>query len=111
MAVTDPARMRRADLGHPDVCTVFAYHKAFNPDFVPELRVGCETAGIGCVDCKKRLSAVLNDLLEPMRERRAIYQADPKLVFDILKSGTERAREEARKTMSQVREAMCLNYF
>ena len=111
MAVTDPARMRRNDLGHPDVCTVFEYHKAFNPDFVPELRKECETAGIGCVDCKKSLSAVMNDLLEPMRERRAPYQANPKLVDEILLDGTRRAREEAQKTMADVRDAMCLNYF
>ncbi|MHB0997720.1 MAG: tryptophan--tRNA ligase [Armatimonadota bacterium] len=111
MAVTDPARMRRTDLGHPDVCTVYAYHKAFNPDFVPELRTQCETAGIGCVDCKKRLAAKMNEILDPMRERRAKYEANPKLVDEILLAGTERAREEARKTMAEVRDAMCLNYF
>ena len=111
LAVTDPARMRRNDLGHPDVCTVFEYHKAFNPDFVPELRVQCETAGIGCVDCKKRLSAVMNNILEPMRERREKYDANPKLVDEILQDGTDRARAEAKKTMAEVRDAMCLNYF
>lgn len=111
MAVTDPARMRRSDLGHPDVCTVFAYHKAFNAEFVPELRTACETAAIGCVDCKKRLTAALNGLLEPMRERRARYEANPALVDDILRSGTERAKQEGAATMSDVREAMKLNYF
>lgn len=111
MAITDPARMRRTDLGHPDVCTVYAYHKAFNPGFVEELRPACETAEIGCVDCKKRLSASLNDLLGPMRERRAKYEASPKLVDEILMKGTERAREEGAKTLAEVREAMCLNYF
>lgn len=111
MAVTDPARMRRNDLGHPDVCTVYAYHKVFNPDFVPELRVQCETAAIGCVDCKERLSAAMNAILAPMRERRAKYDANPKLVDEILIDGTARARVEAKKTMAEVREAMCLNYF
>jgi len=111
MAITDPARMRRADLGHPDVCTVFAYHKVFNPGFVKELRKECETAGIGCVDCKKRLSAEINALLEPMRERRSKYLAKPKLVDEILIAGTERAREEGAKTMAEVREAMQLDYF
>jgi len=111
MAITDPARMRRHDKGHPDVCTVFAYQKAFNPDFVPELRKECETAGIGCVDCKKRLSDALNDLLEPTRERRAKYEANPGLVDEILKAGTARAREEGRRTMADVREAMHLDYF
>lgn len=111
MAVTDPARMRRMDPGHPDVCTVYAYHKAFNEGFVPELRKECETAGIGCVDCKKRLAACINDLLEPMRERRAKYEARPELVDEILRAGTERARREGAKTMAEVREAMHLDYF
>jgi tryptophanyl-tRNA synthetase len=111
MAITDPARMRRSDLGHPDVCTVFAYHKVFNPDFVAELRPACETAGIGCVDCKKRLTVALNALLEPMRERRAKYTANPKLIDEILAAGTEHTREEAAKTMAEVRDAMCMNYF
>ena len=111
MAVTDPARMRRGDLGHPNVCAVFAYHKAFNSSFVPELRKECETAGIGCVDCKKRLAAVLNDLLEPMRERRAKYKANPGLVEEILRAGTARAIEEGRRTIAEVREAMHLDYF
>lgn len=111
MAVTDPARMRRTDPGHPEVCTVYAYHKAFNPDFVAELTPACESAGIGCVDCKKRLAAVLNDLLEPMRARRAKYDANPALVNEILMAGTERARQEGAKTMDDVRSAMCLDYF
>ncbi len=110
-AITDPARMRRDDLGHPDVCTVYAYHKVFNPGFVEELRPQCETAGIGCVDCKKRLTAEINALLEPMHERRAKYVAKPKLVDEILIAGTERARAAARETMAQVREAMQIDYF
>ncbi len=111
MAITDPARMRRNDLGHPNVCTVFTYHKAFNSTFVPELKKECETAGIGCVDCKKRLASALNGLLDPIRERRAKYEADPKLLDEILSAGTARAREEGRKTMADVREAMHLDYF
>jgi len=111
MAVTDPARQRRTDPGHPEVCTVYAYHKAFNPEFVPELTGACKAAEIGCVDCKKRLAVAINNLLEPMRERRAIYEARPDLVNDILKAGTKRACEEGEKTMSEVRKAMCLDYF
>ncbi len=111
MAVTDPARQLRTDPGHPEVCTIFAYHKVFNPDIVADLDEQCKTASIGCVDCKKRLSAVLNALLEPMRERRAKYVADPKLVDEILIEGTKRARAEGAKTVADVREAMHLDYF
>lgn len=111
MAVTDPARMRRTDPGHPSVCTIFAYHKVFNPEVVADLSKECKNASIGCVDCKKRLANVINSFLEPMRERRAKYEANPRLVDDILIAGTERAREEGRKTMELVREAMHLDYF
>ncbi len=111
MAVTDPARMKRTDLGHPDVCTVFAYHKVFNPDEVPEIRQACETAAIGCVECKKRLAAKINALLEPMRERRIPYEQNPKLVDEILIEGTEKTRQIAKQTMSEVREAMQIDYF
>lgn len=111
MAVTDPARQRRTDPGHPDVCTVYAYHKAFNSDFIPELRKECEVAGIGCVECKKRLAAAINDLLEPMRARRAKYESNPRLVDEILMAGTSHARQIGEQTMAEVREAMHLDYF
>lgn len=111
MAVTDPARMRRTDKGHPEVCTIFQYQKVFNPGYVEQLKHECENAEIGCVACKKHLSTVLNDLLEPMRERRAPYKENPKLIDEILLDGTARAREEAKKTMADVRDAMCLDYF
>lgn len=111
MAVTDPARIKREDLGHPEVCTVFQYHKVFNALEVPEIKEACETATIGCVDCKKRLAAKLNAFLEPMRERRVQYEQNPKLVDEILIEGTERARVAARETMSEVREAMQIDYF
>ncbi|MDN5360996.1 MAG: tryptophanyl-tRNA synthetase [Moorella sp. (in: firmicutes)] len=110
-AVTDPARIRATDPGHPDICTVFAYHGAFNKPVTPEIEESCKKGAIGCVACKKRLTATLNALLEPMRARRARYEANPKLVEEILMAGTERARVVARETMAQVREAMKISYF
>lgn len=111
MAVTDPARIKREDLGHPDICTVFQYHKVFDPKIVPEIRESCETARIGCVDCKKRLANTINAFLEPMHERRQKYLANPKLVDEILIEGTERARRVGHETMEEVREAMQIDYF
>ena len=110
-AVTDPARIRKDDPGHPEVCTVFSYHKEFNPGFVAELEPTCRAGGIGCVDCKKRLAAALNELLDPIREKRAYYDAHPDEVDDILKTGTARAVEEGAKTLSEVKDAMHINYF
>ncbi|MEO0094046.1 MAG: tryptophan--tRNA ligase, partial [candidate division WOR-3 bacterium] len=110
-AVTDPARIHAKDPGHPEVCNVFTYQKAFNPKFIPELEENCRAGKIGCVACKKVLISALNELLEPIRTRRKEYEKDRDLITQILVQGTKRASEEAKKTMALVREAMKINYF
>ncbi|MNI35898.1 Tryptophan--tRNA ligase [compost metagenome] len=110
-AVTDPARLRKNDPGHPDICPIFAYHRAFLPLEAGDIREACERGSIGCTACKARITEGLQELYAPMRERRAYYAARPKLMDEILISGTERARKIARETLSEVREAMSLNYF
>lgn len=110
-AKTDPARIRKDDPGHPEVCTVFEYHKAFNQEEVPEIEESCKSGTIGCVACKKNLANNINELLDPMRERRAKYEENPKLVDEILIAGTKKARKIAKATMQEVREAMNLDYF
>lgn len=109
--VTDPARKRRHDPGNPDVCPVFDFHKIFSPPAVIE-RVNreCRTAEIGCVECKKLMAAHLNEFLDPIRERRKPLEADPQRVWDILESGTEKARAAAQETMQEVRSAMNLSH-
>lgn len=110
-ATTDPARVHKNDPGHPDICPIYAYHRAFRRGEAPEIREGCESGSMGCSACKQLISTALDQLIEPMRERRAYYAARPKVVQDILMTGTERARNIAQETMKEVREAMCLNYF
>lgn len=110
-AVTDPARVRKHDPGHPEVCPIYAYHKVFEPSGVAEIHEACERGSIGCSECKHRLESSLNTLLEPMRERRSRYTGIPRTVDEILIEGTRRAREVARETVSEVREAMGLDYF
>ncbi len=110
-AVTDPARIRKDDPGHPEVCTVFEYHKAFNEDKVEEIEENCRAGKIGCVACKNNLSSAINNLLDPMRERRVKYLNNPRLVDDILLEGTRKSREIAGETINEVKEAMHLNYF
>ena len=110
-AVTDPARIRKDDPGHPEVCTVFAYHQAFNQEETPEIAEACRAGKIGCVACKKNLAQVINSLLEPMRERRVPYQNNPALIDDILREGTRKARNVAIETMKEVKAAMHLDYF
>jgi tryptophanyl-tRNA synthetase len=107
--VTDPARMKRTDPGNPDVCNVYSMHKIFSPaEEVEMVNVECRRAGIGCVDCKKRLAANLNTHLEPFRARRAELASRPGDVQDVLIDGGKRARAIAQKTMEEVREAIQL---
>jgi tryptophanyl-tRNA synthetase len=110
-AVTDPARIRKNDLGHPEVCTVFEYHQVFNSSEVDQIEIHCRAGAIGCVNCKKNLAKCLDNLLQPMRERRQPYIDHPDLVKDILRDGTLRARKVAQATMQEVREAMGISYF
>lgn len=110
-AKTDPERIRKDDPGHPEVCTVFEYHKAFNLEEVPEIEESCKAGTIGCVACKKNLANKINNLLDPMREERSKYDNNPILVDEILLDGTRRAREIAKETMKEVRTAMYLDYF
>lgn len=110
-AITDPARIHAFDPGHPEVCNVFTYQKAFNSKFVPELEENCRAGKIGCVACKKTLINALNELLEPIRIRRKKYEKDRDLINQILRQGTKRAQEEAKATMALVRAAMKINYY
>jgi tryptophanyl-tRNA synthetase len=107
--VTDPARKLRTDPGNPDVCNVYTMHKILSPqDEVAMINVECRRAGIGCVDCKKRLAENMNKNLEPFRARRAEIAKNPDTVWDVLHAGAARARAIAEKTMADVREAVQL---
>jgi tryptophanyl-tRNA synthetase len=110
-AVTDPARIRKTDPGHPEICPIFTYQKTFNPNGVGDIEVACKSGKIGCSECKQRIARRINDILEPIRERRAIYQRHPKRIDEILIAGTQRARSIAKETMHEVREAMGIQYF
>lgn len=107
---TDPNRIRADIPGRVEGNPVFIYHDAFNPnvDEVNELKERYRAGKVGDVEVKRKLAAALNNFLEPLRERRAQYEAKPSLVEDVLIAGTERARAEARATMELVRDAMGL---
>ena len=111
-AVTDPARIKKDDLGNPDVCMVAYYHKLFSTeDACKKCCEECRQGQRGCVACKRELAANIIEFLRPMREKRAYYEAHPEEVDKILKEGTERARKTAKETIKKVKEAMKLNYF
>jgi tryptophanyl-tRNA synthetase len=105
--VTDPARVRRSDPGNPDVCPVGDLHKIFsNSATMDKVNAGCRSAGIGCIECKGWAADALVQLLNPMQERRRKFEENPRLAWDILEAGTERAGKAAAETMDDVRAAM-----
>ena len=111
-AVTDPKRIKKDDLGNPDVCMVAYYHKLFTDENECEnICKECRAGQRGCVACKKELIENINKFLDPIREKRKYYEEHPELVDEILINGTEKAQKEAEKVMQEVRKAMKLDYF
>jgi len=108
---TDPARVRRTDVGNPDKCPVWQLHQVYsNEDTKHWVQQGCRSARIGCIECKQPvIDAVLAEQT-PMRERAQLYLDDPTLVRTIISDGCEKARKLAAETMRDVREAMGLIY-
>ncbi len=107
-AVTDPQKVRRNDPGRPEVCLVFEYHKKFNPGEINEIESGCRSGALGCVDCKLKCTAKINEFLEPIIERRKQYENRKDDVLDILLDGEKKARNTAAATMDEVHKVMNL---
>jgi len=119
---TDPEHINLNDPGHVEGNAVFTYLDAFStdedfkkfwPDYqnLDELKDHYRRGGLGDMKCKKFLNQILNQFLEPMRQRRAEFEKDIPEIYNILRKGTEQAREVAAQTMDEVRRAMQINYF
>ncbi len=119
---TDPLHVNLSDPGHVEGNAVFTYLDAFSTDedfalFWPEyqnldeLKEHYTRGGLGDMKCKKFLNEVINKMLEPMRKRRHELEQDIPAIYDILRKGSEDAREVGANTMAEVREAMRINYF
>jgi tryptophanyl-tRNA synthetase len=106
--VTDPARVRKTDKGHPEVCVVYAFHKHFSAAEYGAIGEDCRRAAVGCVACKKRLTARMMEALSPIREKREDLLRNPSYIEAVLEQGARRARREAEKNINKVREAMRL---
>jgi len=106
-AATDPARVRRTDAGDPDKCNVFTLHKFFSPEArQAEVRKGCTSAGIGCIECKKWLLEGIKADFEGIRARRTELLAKPEAIDEILADGACRARKVAAQTVALVRDRL-----
>jgi tryptophanyl-tRNA synthetase len=107
---TDPTRIHASDPGHVEGNPLFAYHALFNPNAaeVEDFKLRYRAGKVGDVELKQRLAEVLNHYLAPLRQRRADFVAQPKLLMEILETGTERARRIARQTFEEVQDCMGL---
>src|SRR5574344_995512 len=119
---TDPTHLRVEDSGHIEGNTVFTYLDAFCEDkdfqkYLPEyknleeLKSHYKRGGLGDVKIKRFLNDILEDILNPIRERRDKNKKDIPYIYKILKQGTEIARKKAKKTLLEMKEAMKINYF
>lgn len=106
LMITDPARIRKTDPGNPAVCVVHKFHRIYNDHLLEGLEADCRAGNIGCVACKKQLSAALEQALGPVRERREQVLSRKGYIEDILRDGAEKARAAAAATMKEVREAI-----
>ena len=111
-AVTDPNRIKKDDLGNPDICMVSYYHKLFtNSEDVKSICEECKAGKRGCVACKKQLAKNIIEYLKPIKEKRSYYEQHLEEVDKILMEGTEKARKTAKETMKKVKKTMKLDYF
>lgn len=112
---TDPTRIRATDPGHVEGNPVFIYLDAFGKEDdkaqITKFKDQYTKGQVGDIEVKKYLVKVLNNLLDPIRKKRAEYEAQPQLIEKILKEGTEKTRAEAQKTLTEVKKAMKLDYF
>ena len=104
-AITDRSRIRRDDPGHPDDCEVaFKYWQVFgDPKTVNTVKCECEQGTRGCADCKRQLACVVNEQLREFREKRKYYEAHVDEVHKIIQTGSAKARSEAQKVLTEVR--------
>lgn len=112
---TDPKRIKPADPGTVEGNPVFTYLDALAPESeksqIGDFKKRYKTGQVGDVEVKKYLAKILNEFLNPIRNKRSEYEKQPELIDNILKDGIEKTRKEAEKTMLEVRKAMKLNYF
>lgn len=103
--ITDADKVRLGDPGHPEVCTVFSYHKTFNAEEVPQLEADCRSGALPCGTCKVNLAGKLNEVLTPLRDRKKEIDAQPERIDALLEEGAVRARAVAAATLQRAKKA------
>ncbi len=104
--ITDPARIKLTDVGHPDECNVYSYYQVFAPQEAKNVYEWCTKAKKGCTECKRLLAEAIIERLKPIQERRRDLEHHPKKIKEILMDGTKKAKAIAEKTMAEVKEIL-----
>lgn len=110
-ATTDPNKKTKNDPANPEICMVYYYHKVYSKENLENICNECKKGNRGCVNCKKELANNINEYLKPIREKRKYYENHPEIVKEILKEGTKKAQEVAKKNIKKVKQNMKINYF
>lgn len=104
--ITDPARIRKSDPGHPEVCAVYAYHRIYSAPSCGQIGGLCRSGAIGCTECKKNLSSAVVASLRDIHKKRLELESDPSIIEKMLARGMEKASSVARGTMSEAKKLM-----
>jgi tryptophanyl-tRNA synthetase len=105
---TDPAKLRKGDPGHPDICPVFDYQKVYGPEDLEWACSGCKSGALGCAEHKKKLAQQMVDALAPIRDKREALLQKPDYVWDVLRAGSAKALEVTSANLAEIKEAMGL---
>lgn len=105
-AITDPARIKKTDPGHPEVCNIYAYHKIYSSNVLSQIESECRTGKRGCVDCKKECYRNLLNTIAPIRERRFELERQRDYIKDVLIDGSKRASEYANNVLNRLKDKM-----
>lgn len=109
-AITDPKKIRIDDPGRPEICNIYQYYEAFFPDKQEGVKTLCKAGKIGCVACKKDLAKLLNEFLDPIREKRNSFAKQPSLIKEILEQGRIKTQKRAAETLALVKDSMKIDY-
>jgi len=104
--ITDPARIRKTDPGHPEICNVFSFYKIYKSGAIEDIKNRCKKGEIGCTGCKDEIASIISDSLENFRLRRAELEKDKGLIYNILENGSKKVSEIAKVTIDNVRTRM-----
>lgn len=110
-AMTDPNKIKKDDKANPEVCMVYYYHKLIDDSDIKNICNECKEGFRGCVACKKELINKMITFLKPIQEKRKYYEEHPKIVEQILKEGTKKARVKANQVLKEVKKKMAISYF